>query len=148
MSPQTVEPKLFTVQEAQEVLEKIRPLVDHMVRNFALIQKEVESAAGETGLDPADASLAKHLEARGVAPRLLNEINGSIQAIQSHGCVVNGPEAGLIDFPCLLGKEIVFLCWKFGESRIGHWHRIPDGFAGRRALLDRDESTEGASTVH
>ena len=148
MSPHAVEPKLFTVQEAQEVLEKIRPLVDHMLQNFALIQKEVEAAAGAAGLDPGDSKLAKHLESRGVAPRLLKEINGSIQAIQSHGCVVNGPEAGLIDFPCLLGNEIVFLCWKFGEAKIGHWHRIPDGFAGRRALLDRDEFSEGESTVH
>jgi hypothetical protein len=148
MGPQTVEPKLFTVQEAQEVLDKIRPLVDRMLQTFGMIRNEVEAAAGEAGLKPGNSELARHLEDRGIAPRLLQEINGTIQAIQSHGCVVNGPEAGLIDFPCLLGNEIVFLCWKFGEPRIGHWHRIPDGFAGRRALLDRDEPSESTSTIH
>ena len=148
VSSQSVEPRLFTVQEAQEVLDKIRPLVDHMLQTFALIRREVESAAGEAGLKPGDSKLARHLENRGVAPRLLQDINGTIQAIQSHGCVVNGPEAGLVDFPCLMGNEIVFLCWKFGESLIGHWHRIPDGFAGRRALLDRDDAIESAPTIH
>lgn len=148
MSSPAAELRLFTVQEAQQVLEKIKPLVDSMLQNFALIREEVAAAAGESGLEQGDSKLAKHLEGRGVAPRLLKEINGTIQAIQSHGCVVNGPEAGLVDFPCLLGNEIVFLCWKFGESRIGHWHRIPDGFAGRRALLDRDESAPGNSIVH
>ncbi|MCI0566861.1 MAG: DUF2203 domain-containing protein [Acidobacteria bacterium] len=148
MSSPVVEPKLFTVQEAQEVLDKIRPLVDQMLQTFGLIRNEVEAAADESGLKPGDSELSRHLEDRGIAPRLLQEINGTIQAIQSHGCVVNGPEAGLIDFPCLLGNEIVFLCWKFGEPRIGHWHRIPDGFAGRRALLDRDEPSESTSTVH
>jgi hypothetical protein len=148
MSSPGVEPKLFTVQEAQEVVDKIRPLVDRMLQTFGLIRSEVEAAADEAGLKPGDSELSQHLENRGIAPRLLQEINGTIQAIQSHGCVVNGPEAGLIDFPCLLGNEIVFLCWKFGEPRIGHWHRIPDGFAGRRALLDRDEPSEDSSTVH
>ena len=148
MSSPGVEPKLFTVQEAQEVVDKIRPLVDRLLQTLGLIPNEVEAADGEAGLKPGDSELSRHLEDRGIAPRLLQEINGTIQAIQSHGCVVNGPEAGLIDFPCLLGNEIVFLCWKFGEPRIGHWHRIPDGFAGRRALLDRDEPSENTSTVH
>src|SRR5262245_14499473 len=147
MSAPVVEPKLFTVQEAQEALDKIRPMVERMLQTFGLIRNEVEAAAGAAGLKPGDSELSRHLENRGIAPRLLQEINGTIQAIQSHGCVVNGPEAGLIDFPCLLGNEIVFLCWKFGEPRIGHWHRIPDGFAGRRPLLDMSAPDE-AVTVH
>lgn len=147
MSPESNEPKLFTVQEAQEVLEKIRPMVDRMLQAFAQIRDEIDSATHKEG-SPSDSELAKRIESRGVAPRLLKEINGTIQAIQSYGCVVNGPEAGLVDFPCLMGNEIVFLCWKFGEPKIGHWHRIPDGFAGRRALLDPEEGPEHVATVH
>ena len=148
MDAEPREPKLFTVQEAQEVVEKIRPMVDRMLRAFSQIREEIESATHEKSLQPGDSEVAQHLESRGVAPRLLKEINGTIQAIQSYGCVVNGPEVGLIDFPCLLGNEIVFLCWKFGEPKIGHWHRIPDGFAGRRALLERDDGAQSVTIVH
>jgi hypothetical protein len=148
MTSESRETKLFTVQEAQDVIEKIRPLVDRMLLAFAGIREEIETATRESGLSSGDKALAQHLETRGVAPRLLQEINGTIQAIQSHGCIVNGPEAGLVDFPCLMGNEIVFLCWKSGENRVDHWHRIPDGFAGRRALLDRDDPTERVSSVH
>ena len=148
MNPEPSEPKLFTVQEAQEVLERIRPMVDRMLQAFAQIRDEIETATREEGSRTGESELAKRIQSRGVAPRLLKEINGTIQAIQSYGCVVNGPEAGLVDFPCLLGNEIVFLCWKFGEPRIGHWHRIPDGFAGRRALLDREDGPENVPTVH
>jgi hypothetical protein len=28
----------------------------------------------------------------------------------------------------------VYLCWKLGEEGIAYWHRIPDGFAGRRSI--------------
>ncbi|HEU4401020.1 MAG TPA: DUF2203 domain-containing protein, partial [Candidatus Polarisedimenticolia bacterium] len=69
-------------------------------------------------------------------PRLFERVKTLIERIHSRGCLVNGPEAGLVDFPCLYNNEIVFLCWKYGESRVGHWHRIPDGFAGRRPLLE------------
>jgi len=148
MSSESTEPKLFTVQEAQDSLEEIRPLVERMLRSFAAIRGEIEAATRSFGLRPGHPDLAKHLEIRGVAPRLLKEINRTIQEIQAYGCVVNGPEAGLIDFPCLMGNEIVLLCWKSGEPGIGHWHRIPDGFAGRRPLLDREERSDEDLPVH
>jgi len=44
--------------------------------------------------------------------------------------------------------EIVFLCWKFGEPQIEYWHRIPDGYAGRRPLLEREERPEGELPIH
>jgi hypothetical protein len=128
--------KIFTVHEAQRVVDEIRPLVERMLQAFTRMREEIEAASASAGLRPAHPDLARHLEDRGVAPQLLQEINSVIQSIQEHGCVVNGPEAGLVDFPCLLDGEIVYLCWKHGEPRIGHWHRIPDGFAGRRPLLD------------
>ena len=136
MGPSAPEPKLFTVHEAEQVVEQIRPLVGRMVQAFAEMRAEIDAATQAAGVPAKDPELADRLESRGVAPRLLEEINGAIQDIQSHGCVVNGPEAGLIDFPCLMAGEIVFLCWKYGESGIGHYHRIPDGFAGRKSLLD------------
>lgn len=148
MSVASPEPRLFTVQEAQEVLEEIRPLVERMLQAFGQIRKEIEAASRSSGLRPNHPELAKHLEVRGIAPRLLKEINGTIQDIQSHGCVVNGPEAGLIDFPCLMANEIVFLCWKHGEPRIAHWHRIPDGFAGRRPLLELKRRPDEDLLVH
>ena len=30
--------------------------------------------------------------------------------------------------------ELVELCWKLGEDAVGSWHRIGEGFAGRRPL--------------
>jgi hypothetical protein len=60
-------------------------------------------------------------------------------------CICKGVEQGLIDFPCLLGAEVVFLCWQLGEPTVSHWHRIEDGFAGagpcsmssKRALTEK-----------
>ena len=41
---------------------------------------------------------------------------------------------GLVDFPGWLDGQLVYLCWKYGESEIGHYHATSEGFLGRRPL--------------
>jgi hypothetical protein len=140
-------PRMFTVDEANATLPLIRPAVEDMLLTFRAIRSEIEEAAKDAGLESGSADLPKHLEARGIAPRLFERVRSLIERIHAEGCLVNGPEAGLIDFPCLFNNEIVFLCWKSGEPRVAHWHRIPDGYAGRRPLLDASD-VETSARVH
>jgi hypothetical protein len=134
--------KIFTIEEARALLPLIAPEIEDLVGTFQQIRGEIEQTAGQTGLHIDSPDLAGHLEARGVVGRLFEKVRSSLERIHDHGCIVNGPEAGLVDFPCLYNNEIVFLCWKHGEPTIGHWHRIPDGFAGRRPLLVADEAAD------
>jgi len=140
--------RLFTLDEAHGVVCDIEPLVAEIKSLFSRIRREIAETSEATGIPAGNDRISQHLEARGLAPALITRINQLVRTIHERGCVVNGPEAGLVDFPALLGSEIVFLCWKHGEKKIGHWHRIPDGFAGRRPLLDFDDSGEDASAVH
>ena len=132
--------RLFTVEEANSILPVIMPQVEELLKTFRDIRSEIDAAANQAGLPVGSPDLAGHLEARGVAPPLFEKVQGIISRIHAHGCVVNGPEVGLVDFPCMFHNEIVFLCWKHGEPAIGHWHRIPDGFAGRKPLLDASDT--------
>ena len=141
-------PRLFTIQEASRLLPTIEPLMSEMRKAFAAIRREIEAAAREAELPANDPRLSEHVEARGIAPPLVARVNELIALVHEQGCLVNGPEAGLVDFPALFGSEIVFLCWKHGEDAIEHWHRIPDGFAGRRPLLDASAPTDSAGTAH
>lgn len=140
-------PRLFTVDEANALLPDIKPAVEELLGTFKQIRAEIEAAAVQANLPLGSPDLARHLEARAVAPRLFERVKILIERIHSNGCLVNGPEVGLIDFPCLFNNEMVFLCWKYGEPGVAHWHRIPDGFAGRRPLLDAT-SPEGGTRVH
>jgi hypothetical protein len=47
---------------------------------------------------------------------------------------VKSLEEGLLDFPAQRGDEVVLLCWKLGEDEINYWHRVDEGFAGRKPL--------------
>jgi hypothetical protein len=139
--------RMFTVDEANLLLPRIVPDVEELLATFLEIRVEIDAASQQAGVPVDSSKLHGHLEARGIAPRLFEKVKAIIERIQANGCLVNGPEVGLIDFPCLYGNEIVFLCWKHGEPRVNHWHRVQDGFAGRKPLLDASES-EAGTPVH
>jgi hypothetical protein len=148
MAEESPYPRFFTLQEASRLLPTIEPLVDEMRKAFTAIRKEIEAAAREAGVATNDPRLSEKVEERGIAPPLVARVNELIARVHAEGCLVNGPEAGLVDFPALFGSEIVFLCWQHGEDAIGHWHRIPDGFAGRRPLLDDSAPSDSFDTAH
>src|SRR5262245_27933919 len=110
--------RIFTIDEARALLPVIAPQVEDLVATFRMIRSEIETTAGQAGLEIDSPDLAGHLEARGVVGRLFEKVKTSLERIQDHGCIVNGPEAGLVDFPCLYNNELVFLCWKYGEPTI------------------------------
>lgn len=141
MDPQSTFPRLFTVDEANDLLPKLRPLVDQVLDNIRRLKGASESVIRREGLDPEAPNLMNRLRDDGEIAKLIGQVKGWVDEINSYGCICKGVEQGLIDFPCLLGSEVVFLCWQIGESVVGYWHRIEDGFAGRKPLLD-DESAD------
>ncbi len=58
----------------------------------------------------------------------------SSRRIKEIGCQLKDIDTGLIDFPTLYRDKEVYLCWKLGESGIGFWHHVEDGFRGRRPI--------------
>jgi hypothetical protein len=133
----------FTPEEANAELVHVRPLVARMVdrrRDHAEAQERQEELEGRIrgnggGIPPATlADAAAEIE------RLERELTGLVDEIVEHGAEVKDIDEGLIDFPARRGGETVLLCWKLGEDEIRYWHRVEDGFAGRRPLpLEGDD---------
>ena len=42
--------------------------------------------------------------------------------------------SGLVDFRHMHEGREVYLCWRFGEPEVAHWHELNSGFAGRQKL--------------
>lgn len=132
--------RLFTVDEANALLPVLRPLIDRILENIRRLKSKSETVIRQERLDPEAPNLMDRLQNDGEIARLIGQVKGWVEEIHSHGCICKGVEQGLVDFPCLLGPEVVFLCWQIGEPTVAHWHRIEEGFAGRRPLLDMDET--------
>jgi hypothetical protein len=54
--------------------------------------------------------------------------------VQDRGVLVKDLDVGLIDFPSIRDGEQVELCWRLGEEKVAHWHRVGEGFRGRKPL--------------
>jgi hypothetical protein len=141
--------RLFTVNEANALLPTLRPLIESILENIRRLKSKSATVIRNKQLDPEAPNFMDRLREDGEIARLVGQVKGWVEEIDSYGCVCKGVEQGLVDFPCLLGAEVVFLCWQIGETTVGHWHRIEDGFAGRRSLLDVEEAgPKGNTSVH
>jgi len=127
----------FTAEEANAALVDVRPLVERMVerrRAHAQAlerQEELEGRIRGNGGGIPPATLA---DAAAEIERLERELARIVDEIGEHGAQVKDLDEGLIDFPALRRGETVLLCWKLGEDEIRWWHRVEDGFPGRRPL--------------
>lgn len=129
--------RTFTPAEANEALAELRPIVERMVqhrRNLTAAQVEqaelVTRIAGNGGdMVPSDLH-----EAAEAIEREAAAISECAELIVAAGAEVKSLEEGLLDFPARRGDEVVLLCWKLGEDEIHYWHRIDEGFGGRRPL--------------
>ncbi|MBL8953234.1 MAG: DUF2203 domain-containing protein [Myxococcaceae bacterium] len=68
---------------------------------------------------------------------LAEKIQGELQPLVDSGIEVKALD-GLVDFRALLEGRTVYLCWRWGEERITHWHELDTGFAGRRPIKAGD----------
>jgi hypothetical protein len=127
----------FTPEEANLELEHVRPLVEQLVairqEHVAALERQEELErkirGNGGGIPPAELASAT-AEVDGSARRLAHVVD----EITSHGAEVKDLDIGLVDFPALHHDETVLLCWQLGEDEIAWWHRVDDGFAGRRPL--------------
>lgn len=138
MTPSELFPRLFTIEEANRLLPTLRPLMERIFASLRSLREASETVIREEGLSPDSPDLMERLQQNDTIVHLIQEVKGVVEEINSYGCVSKGVEQGLVDFPCMFGGEIVFLCWRYAEESVGHWHRVEGGFAGRRPLLDAE----------
>jgi hypothetical protein len=132
-------PRTYTVDEANLALAEVRQLVDRIVElaptlpemeEQVRIQRLKNNRAGETeesqeALAQAAASLRSTEMAVAVA----------VQRLEAMEVTIKGPlQYGLVDFLSYRDGELVELCWQLGEETVAHWHRIGEGYPGRKPL--------------
>lgn len=124
--------RFFTWEEANRTLPLVRRIVDDIRRAHEALQPPLErfrrlvESNREAG--PEARALRRELDER--AKRL----NGFVDELSGVGCHVKGFDEGLVDYYSLRDGRPVLLCWRLGESEVGHWHDVDTGFAGRRAI--------------
>jgi len=130
------EPKLFTVEEANQLLPLLTNLLRELSQSKRLIEdKQVEIDSLELITDENTPKVRSELLLRSAEfNELVNQFNEEIKKIEDVGCLVKDIDSGLVDFYGMQEGKIVFLCWKLGEPAVTHWHEVDSGFANRKLI--------------
>jgi hypothetical protein len=51
-------------------------------------------------------------------------LENHVKAIQALGVIVKDIDAGLVGLPALRNGREIYLCWRYGEERLGFWHEL------------------------
>jgi hypothetical protein len=122
--------KYFTLQEANETLNLIRPLMDEVqairlkiLKNQPEAWPAIEKSAGNGG-NRALSNMVQDFE----------KFDTLIHRIQDMDVLIKDINLGLLDFPAWKDGREVYLCWQYGEDDIAFWHEIEAGYAGRQPI--------------
>jgi hypothetical protein len=131
-------PRYFTLPQAEKLLPDVEFTIREAISHKAAFQQAEEEWQGfatrvtmQGGMRVDHSQVMDQKQRRESAAHLLKD---AIEKIQEYGCVVKDLDIGLIDFPTLFRGEEVYLCWKLGESGIGFWHGVHEGFRGRKPI--------------
>lgn len=139
--------RYYTVDEANEMVPwleacfaRILQLRSQMRSLYGALEEmgdrpEPQAVLAVTG-DGTESDDDPRNRARQTFVGLMELVQEELLAIQEEGIEVKDLDTGLCDFwseSVVPGLE-VFLCWRYGEKRITHYHEPHAGFAGRKPL--------------
>ncbi|PYU81674.1 MAG: hypothetical protein DMG51_14470 [Acidobacteria bacterium] len=141
---ETPEPpqRLFTLTEAEHTRQELEPfLVEAMDSRKKLSGLENELSAVSARIMMMGGVLVPYEKLAAVRmqhQQLAETLKSALNRILETGCLIKDLDVGLLDFPAVINKQDVYLCWKLGEDRIRFYHRQDEGFDSRKPLDPHD----------
>lgn len=122
--------RYFTLEQAQAMLDIIRPLIGEILEiRQSILKRQPEvwpvlaKAAGNGGSKMAS-EMAQEFA----------RLDQAVRAILVTGALLKDVNVGLVDFPAWQDGREIYLCWRYGEEKIDFWHEVDGGFSGRQPL--------------
>ena len=130
--------RTYEVHEANRMLPQVRRLVGQIVElstQLPELQDQVRIAEYRKQRVTATAADSDRFEQAATALRgAEDDLVAAMQALERLGVQLKDPRIGLVDFLSYRNGELIELCWQLGEDQVAHWHRIGEGYAGRRPI--------------
>lgn len=123
-------PRLFTVEEANALLPRLRELLE----NLAIYREGIREKAPH--LEPILKAALSNGGGRTASEYGVEAYNLylAVKRIRELGVIIKDLDMGLLDFPHERDGRVVFLCWHPPEERVGYWHELQTGYGGRKPL--------------
>jgi hypothetical protein len=119
--------RLFGVEEANRLV----PWLTRTFERVSALAEELKAVRDQLASGDPDRWT---LDRRGELLRAIQEL---VDPLVEVGLEVKGLE-GLVDFRALREGRVVYLCWRYPEAEVAHWHEVEGGFSGRRPIQRGD----------
>ena len=140
MAEMTKEPQFFTLEAANALVPELRDIVARQLARRSEIEERLKvlaSLTGETLTELTAPGASDPPSVRALKRELIQKI-GAYQegwtAVEDLGAVLKDPMLGLVDFYGHVEGKAVWLCWRFGEEEIAHYHALDEGFSARKPI--------------
>jgi hypothetical protein len=129
--------RYFGVEEANRLI----PLLNGVFERVRPWVSKAQQLAGELDALRSQGTRDAHTELlREEYGELLEHVRMELTQLHELGIEVKDAE-GLVDFHAQFDGRTVYLCWRFGESSVSHWHELEAGFTGRQPIGDPEAFT-------
>ena len=133
-------PRIFTPSDVDLLIPRIEQLfveldqIRNRIKNQKLKISALEMIWGngvESTDNPDHREYTHHLAEM---QSLQEEFEKRTRTLTELGAQLKGLDPPLVDFLGVRDGRLVLLCWTRGEKKLGHWHEVDEGFAGRHPL--------------
>lgn len=131
--------RVFTLEEVNDLVPKLSAAVKRQMQRRSELEGLLIRLGRELGdvperivFDPREPSDVRDMK-RDLARRI-DEYRAGWREIEDTGAVLKDARTGLLDFYGTVDGKLVWLCWRYGESEVAHYHALQEGFAARRPI--------------
>jgi len=121
----------FTLEQANKALPLVRRVVGDIVEareRATQLQAELEASTGKL-----------HESVQAQLDGTIDRLHVYLDELTEIGCELKDFQIGLVDFIGRHQGREIYLCWKLGEEKIGYFHELNAGFAGRMPVSVLEE---------
>ena len=126
--------RLFSVEEANALLPQLETLLSRLLKKKEMLDRLHDEFFMQELLHEATASTEKNTRLEFGA----NEVDGSVSDLdkelsqfRSLGCILRNLDSGWVEFPAEWQGNVIYYCWKKGETTIQYYRKLHAPFAER-----------------
>jgi hypothetical protein len=132
-------PPVFTLEAVNALLPRLRVLVHAQMGRRAEIEQRLDRLSKLVNAVPISIEIQRSdpPEVRDLKREIsahVERYQDAWREIENTGAVLKDPRMGLLDFYGEVDGTRVWLCWKYDEEAVTHYHGIDEGFAGRKPI--------------
>jgi hypothetical protein len=132
-------PPVFTIEAVNALVPRLRTLMEAQMGRRSEIEQRLDELTKLLGrapetieMDESDSPPVRELK-RDLGERV-DRYRLAWAEIEEMGAVLKDPRIGLVDFYGRVDGKLVWLCWKYGEDAVTHYHGLDEGFGGRKPI--------------